>query len=251
MNDSTSDSPVIQIPLTRGYTAIVSPEDADLISKNWQASPSRNTFYATTWSGNRAKKNLTMHGIIMHRVLGRPLAKGEMIDHKDQNGLNNLRSNLRIATDTQNKFNRGAQKNNTSGYKGVHKVNDRWSASIGFQGKTISLGTFDSPLLAAVAYNQAAKEYFGEFAWLNPIDESDVPLSSTKRKMRTRQVNNSSGYKGVSWDKKTSKWQAYITINSKMKALGRFAEVKDAVRAYNAAALLNYGDEAYLNPIED
>jgi len=94
------------------------------------------------------------------------------VDHIDGNRLNNQRSNLRLATSSQNKMNRGPRKDNTSGYKGVswHKQNNKWSARIMANGKYLSLGLFENILDAARSYNLAAKKHHKEFAWLNQIN---------------------------------------------------------------------------------
>jgi hypothetical protein len=95
---------------------------------------------------------------------------------------------LRPATDRQNNANIGLRSNNTSGYKGVvwrkpgrHRTGEvgRWWARISVEGKVRSLGLFDDPVEAACAYNRAALEAFGEFAWLNPVpDEVAVRMAA-------------------------------------------------------------------------
>jgi hypothetical protein len=88
------------------------------------------------------------------------------IDHIDGDGLNNDPANLRLATRSENLRNRGANKNNTSGFKGVrsNKQTGRWRAEIGLHGKLLHLGLFDTPEEAHAAYVRAAKELHGEFA---------------------------------------------------------------------------------------
>lgn len=101
----------------------------------------------------------------MHRViLG--LEKGDKLegDHKDGNGLNNQRRNLRVATRTENHHNRTKYKTNTSGFKGVSAKSNRWMAKINIGGKAKHLGYFDTPELAAAAYAKAAKKHHKEFA---------------------------------------------------------------------------------------
>ena len=90
----------------------------------------------------------------------------EQIDHIDGNGLNNDIENLRAATNSQNGSNRGAQKNNTSGFKGVgwHKKAQKWQASITSDGKRRHLGLFDTPEAAHQAYTAAATKLHKEFA---------------------------------------------------------------------------------------
>lgn len=93
----------------------------------------------------------------------------KQIDHKNNNGLNNWIGNLRIATNTQNQYNTGKKKVNTSGYKGVQKSKSRshytkpYSAKIQIDGKTFYLGTFRTPEEASEAYQRSCKEHHGEF----------------------------------------------------------------------------------------
>jgi hypothetical protein len=103
----------------------------------------------------------------MHRLIMGP---GPQVDHKDGNGLNNRRSdNLRFATDTQNRANQKVRKDSTTGFKGVRPHRDKFQARIRVKGREITLGSFATPEEAALAYNAAAKECFGEFARPNPM----------------------------------------------------------------------------------
>ncbi len=88
------------------------------------------------------------------------------VDHWDENGLNNRWLNLRECTRSQNQANRGPNKNNKLGIKGVHKKkkSGKYQAKININGKTVSLGYYNTPQKAARAYQKAAKKYFGEFA---------------------------------------------------------------------------------------
>lgn len=90
----------------------------------------------------------------------------DRIDHINHARGDNRFSNIRNATQSQNGCNRGMQKNNTTGYKGVHlnKRNKRYSASIKFMGDQIHLGYYDTPQQAHIAYSEAANKYHGEFA---------------------------------------------------------------------------------------
>lgn len=88
------------------------------------------------------------------------------IDHIDGNGQNNDPANLRLATRSQNQHNRGASKNNTSGFKGVYlekKVN-RWKSAICLNGKLRHIGLFDTKEEAHAAYVKAAEQLHGTFA---------------------------------------------------------------------------------------
>ena len=92
-----------------------------------------------------------------------------VVDHIDHDGLNNCKSNLRIATLSENRRNSRKAKDTSSKYKGVswHKNNKKWEVKIGFNYKKIHIGYFNNIKEAAEAYNKKAKELFGEFAYLN------------------------------------------------------------------------------------
>jgi|NGEPerStandDraft_6_1074524.scaffolds.fasta_scaffold03617_6 hypothetical protein len=93
-----------------------------------------------------------------------------MTDHKDHDGLNNRRSNLREVTHTQNMWNRLKSKgHSSSAYKGVYWNRPRrlWIASIKVDGKVTHLGGFVDEVAAALAYDKAARELFGEYAGVN------------------------------------------------------------------------------------
>jgi len=109
----------------------------------------------------------------MHQLVLSPKGK-RFPDHRDKNKLNNLRSNLRLATKAQNAQNakKREQPNNTSKYKGVglHKPSGLYHARIKPPNNPrISLGYFKTQIAAARAYNAAAKKHFGEFAFLNSV----------------------------------------------------------------------------------
>ena len=115
--------------------------------------------------------NQRIYKIYAHHIVWL-FAYGEVpniIDHKNGDKLNNAISNLRLATPSQNQANTNKQNNNTSGHKGVHwnKRNKKWVAKIGINGKGIYLGCFTNIDDAASAYDNAAQNYFGEFARLD------------------------------------------------------------------------------------
>ena len=113
----------------------------------------------TIWDGRR------YHGIQMHKLItGYPKT-----DHKDHNGLNNQRSNLRPATVTQNNANQRPRRGFSSQYKGVFRVkkSGMWRARIGLDYGNHRIGDFVSELQAAYAYDAAAREMFGEYACPN------------------------------------------------------------------------------------
>jgi hypothetical protein len=168
VNNDTLD--VVRIPLSKQsrihsgkYEAIVSPEDGDLIADNWHVdycNPKRQYAARSTPDTN------ALHRVIMMRMLGRKLLQTELVDHVDGNGLNCQRSNLRLATRSQNGANQGKTVRNKSGYKGVcwHADYKKWHAQIKSQGKVFSLGLYDDPEVAYQAYCEKAIELHGEFA---------------------------------------------------------------------------------------
>lgn len=153
------------ILLNSGETTLVDDIDFEFLLSfgPWFVGKSRKIEYART---NVNDRTAFMHRLIIERVVG--YFKGD-VDHKDGNGLNNQRFNLRIATKSQNAANRGPQENNTSGYKGVSwsKVALKWKAQIQINKTVFTLGHFIDPIEAAKVYDCAAKSTWKEFAWLN------------------------------------------------------------------------------------
>jgi len=175
MRNSTPRKPIFQpqtdtylIPLTKSYHATVDVIDANLADVLWAALLAPNTVYACrmTPCGNGKQKAVLLHRVILALKLDRDLLTGEYVDHKDGNGLNNTRGNLRLATREQNMANRRKHSNNTSGFKGVcwHKHKGKWQAQISVSGTIIHLGRFTSKEAAYAAYCDAAEKYHGEFA---------------------------------------------------------------------------------------
>lgn len=157
----------ITIELTKGQVTVIDDIDADLAGLKWTALADRHgDYYAYRKSARPHRRTVLLHRVILERMTGRPLTKAEHADHINGDKLDNRRENLRIATDVQNKYNRGMQRNNKSGFKGVtwHLARKRWRATIGVNGKPIHLGVFNTAEEAYQAYCKAAKELHGEFA---------------------------------------------------------------------------------------
>lgn len=142
------------IPLTPGKFAIVDAEDYGWLSLHrWFASKSRATYYAYRYEGGTI--------VSMHRQIMRA-PKGMVCDHKNHNGLDNRKCNLRLCTNAQNLYNKMPKKGCASKYKGVILGNDAktWRARIGFKGRRINLGYFADEIKAALAYDDKAVELF-------------------------------------------------------------------------------------------
>lgn len=154
----------VEIQLSQGLVALVDDEDAGrvLAAGKWWAKRDKNTVYAsrTIRRPDGRRTSQSMHSFLTGWAL---------TDHINGNGIDNRRSNLREATDTQNLHNQGLSKNNRSGYKGVHwrKTTRRWKAVIGVNGTQRILGEFHTREEAGRAYDDAARELYGEFARLN------------------------------------------------------------------------------------
>ena len=161
------------IPLTQGKVALVDDEDFEWLSKfKWYAAKARNTYYAKRKvpSDKKGKqKTIFMHRAILRRHYGLFLTDKQETDHRDWNGLNNRKANLRICTTAENLQNQRPQYRSKSKYKGISRPKDmkKWRACIQINGKQIHLGYFDDEIEAAKIYDHKAKELFGEFAHTN------------------------------------------------------------------------------------
>lgn len=103
----------------------------------------------------------------------------DMVDHKDGDKLNNHPSNLRAATASENAMNKRKASNNTSGFKGVsfHKHSEKWRARIRYNGKSYSIGYYETAEDAAKAYDITATVLFSEFALVNDPEETERLLA--------------------------------------------------------------------------
>jgi hypothetical protein len=157
-----------RIPLTEGKFTIVDLQDFYWLNNfEWCAKEDYyGRFYAVRFTNQSEKKQKIT---AMHRLICNP-PPGLLVDHRNNNSLDNRRDNLRLATHSQNTCNRRMNKSNASSqFRGVSLFRSRriWYARIKIHGKSIFLGYFDSEIDAAKAYDNAAKKYHGEFARLN------------------------------------------------------------------------------------
>lgn len=145
-----------------GRYALVDLTDWDRVEPLYWAEHTNGYVVSKGWGNGRA------FNIYLHRMLMDP-APGFFVDHINGDRLDNRRQNLRLATKSQNMMNRGKQKNNTTGYKGVTRVNGAYVAQLQKDRKNYYLGTYATPEEAALAYNKAALAHHGEFACLNLV----------------------------------------------------------------------------------
>jgi hypothetical protein len=165
-----------EIQLTKGYVALVDDEDFERVSQfKWHAQISchKDGSIRTVYA-NRSVRNV--YGIRAKQPLSSFILEIDtglycIIDHKDGNGLNHQKLNLRKASKSQNGQNQQLSIRNTSGFKGVHwsSTAEKWQTIITVNGEVLNLGYFSDKKDAAQAYNEAATKHFGEFAALNQI----------------------------------------------------------------------------------
>jgi hypothetical protein len=155
-----------QIELSQGKVALIDDEDFERVSKfKWSALKDCGTWYAVgyTRGSHATRKAMKLHRFILNAP------PGVMVDHRNRDGLDNRRENIRFATCSQNTANSLGW--SASGYKGVswHKRHKKWIAHVMKDQRLIHLGYFDDKGEAAQAYNDAARQLFGEFARLNEV----------------------------------------------------------------------------------
>lgn len=142
------------IKLTSGENALVDDQDYALISQwNWYENDQGYAY--RKYYRNKIQKQIRMHRFLMDTP------EGMDTDHINRNRLDNRRSNLRVVDRTQNNFNTGLYRNNSSGIKGVgwHKAANKWVARIQYNSKSIYLGCFESIELAHEARKEAERKY--------------------------------------------------------------------------------------------
>jgi hypothetical protein len=155
----------IEMTLKRGVIRF-DASDLPLVSSwRWSISGKRRGYaYGEKVLTTKAKRVR----VLMHRLILGAL-DGEQVDHKNGDGLDNRRENLRFCSRSQNCANKPKYVGNASRFKGViyHRQTGKWRAVVTVQYKAVSLGLHATEELAARAYDAGAKKHFGEFANLN------------------------------------------------------------------------------------
>jgi hypothetical protein len=149
-----------QIPVGKGKCAVVDDDDYEELARfAWHVKEDNGRFYAA----RSVKVGKSCKTVRMHRqILG--VAAGVLVDHRDGDGLNNTRGNLRAANHQQNAHNRKGMTGSRSGLKGAFLDGNQWKSQIRVAGKMIPLGRYATAEEAAQAYAAAAVRYHGEFA---------------------------------------------------------------------------------------
>ncbi len=160
------DRNVVEVKLTRGLVAIIDEEDAERVCQyKWTAKQGQGTNYA--------HRGINGTSITLHRFI-LSAKRGEMIDHVNGNGLDNRKANLRFCSNGQNRANSKKQRTGVgyhSVFKGVSwdkggKRKKRWLATVRHNRKLYVRHCY-TELAAARAYDELAREHFGEFAKTN------------------------------------------------------------------------------------
>ncbi len=233
-----------EIQLTQGYFTQVDDDDFEWLSQwGWNANVNRGRVYAVRNIRDEGGKYVTIY---MHRQIMGVSDRLVLVDHHRGNGLNNTRENLRVCTYKQNLMNRGGVPNTTSRFKGVSwdKVYKKWVASISINGKRTHFGRHDNEEDCARVFNQQAKKYHGEFAQYNDVtpmfpDKEWTPTVVTSK--------NTSGFRGVFFERRAQKWIATVQCNGKCFHIGTFSDPLEAAKAYDAKSKELFGASALLN----
>jgi hypothetical protein len=157
------------IELTKGYLSLVDEADYEwLDQKQWRAWTQKRAGRLAVYARGNLSKFGKRIGVAMHRYI--MMAPEHLdVDHKNGDGIDNRRSNLRLATRLQNTRSRMPRPGQFKGIKLDRRDPRvvRWTAAIVIGGKKKFLGSFQSAEEAAQAYDVAAVKHFGEFAWTN------------------------------------------------------------------------------------
>lgn len=156
---------MLKIPLTLGKVALIDNKDEWVTEWKWYASKRPHTYYVVRNLKKDEREKTGKHTIYLHQQLIE-VPDGFEVDHKDRNGLNNRRKNLRLASSLQNAANKGMRTDNTSGVIGVNwdKRTGSWRAELQVNREYKFLGRFANLDEAIAVRKQGELLHFGEFA---------------------------------------------------------------------------------------
>lgn len=215
------------ITLTRGFKTIIDLQDVEKVqSKGWSLLVAGGKHYAYARVGGRSTP---LHRFIMDAPTG------FHVDHRDGDGLNNRRSNLRICTPQENARNARGMEYGESFFKGVVRVPGHvapWRAYIKLDGKLLNLGYWNEEQAAARAYDAAARFYFGEFAKTNFEGTEALSREEVLALKKQTQPRNSPPAKGVYYHQRDKRWQAKVYVGGRRyEHLGMFGSEEEAQQA--------------------
>lgn len=245
------------IKLTKGFETIVDDDDFDWLSQwKWRVVENGNQHYAIHGLNRKYSKGPVLY---MHRVVlnlqsldGQNLEPKKIVDHKDQNGLNNQKSNLRLVNKSKNAMNSKKRRTQTSSkFKGVwwSKEKLKWYAYITANKKRRFLGYFFKEKDAAEAYDRAAVIIHDEFCSLNfkEIDYKNsvftpwLPCDYCQYKNRKRNHKISKFGEGVSFN--GVGFSVKIWTKNGTKYMGFKKKLCDAQKMYHQISKELYGKE--------
>jgi len=152
------------IRLNKDKFALIDDEDLKLVSKyNWQYN---NGYAVTSYVKNKKRYYIKMHRLVMG------VDKLVLLDHINRNSLDNRKKNLRKSNSWLNAFNKGIQKNNKTGYKGVVKLDGKYAAQLQLKYRCKRIGTFKRKQDAACAYNVVVSKLTKGHAFLNILPKN-------------------------------------------------------------------------------
>ena len=226
----------LKIPISKNQFTLIDKKDYDKIKSisgiylGAKYSRTTNSYYVIC--------SLPLHILLMGKKEGR------VIDHKNHNTLDNRKSNLRFCTHVQNNGNRRKIKIGTSKFKGVSWCAraKMWIARIHYKSRGYHLGYFSDEVEAAKAYDQAALNIFGEFAFIN---FHNIKYKKTKfdfKRIKGKRRNSTSKYRGVHWSNSKNKWIATIVKYGKLTWIGGFNSEVEAAKAYDNYAKQLFGE---------
>lgn len=232
-----------KIPLNNGKFVVIDDDDFERVSR-----------YKWSFNIGYAQSNIGGKPTFMHRLI-MGADRGILVDHRDFNGLNNQKNNLRFATHSQNTRYARPSKGRPHPHKGIVWVKPRkaWSARLNILGKTCEIAEFSSMESAAAAYNVAARIVAGDFALLNTVSDdaySDEVIHKVMARLACvgkNRVDNVSGWRGVSFTKANGLWTSCIYLDGQNIHLGRYRDKDEAAYVRDQVALQLYGDKVQLN----
>lgn len=221
----------ISIELNRGMVAVVDDQDFDMVRKyKWHAHVhSSGHVYART-NIPCGKNGKRQKGLLMHRLILGINDPSVKCDHRDGDGLNNTRENIRTCSVSQNGMNKGAQRNSSTGVKGVSPCGKRFAATIRVNGKQKHLGCFDTVARAKAAYDIAALRHHKEFANTSSVKpEKGIPIAT--RRNHTNAFSFYGAHKsGQAWAKILG-----ISTSSVYRRLEKFGSIELVIKHSDAA----------------
>lgn len=172
------------IPLTQGQIAIVDDVDEAIIQAvgRWCYADGYAVHYYTDDKGKR--KRLFMHRFVMEHVLGSPIPAGYQVDHISgyrlgkAARLDNRRTNLRLATRSQNQASKGPQINSSSGFKGINFRAGKYDVRLRYYRQRFYLGRYACLEEAKSVYAYAHRLLWGEFTTEQNIPEPSAVVQA-------------------------------------------------------------------------